>query len=153
MADPVVVEVNPFHPQVGRIVPFLLQRVIETSKAMNPETDSLTLARGVLGSLATQDRGCKILALLDDKANVVGHVLANASSDGVRRWVTISQYRADGNVGDALKNAIGQVEEWAKAIGANDVVLVSTGNQGDRWKDRGYKTTRTIQIKTIPPES
>ena len=151
--DVKVLKVNPFHPQVGRVVPFVVQRVIDCSRTASPEMGEITTAADVLISLASGDPATLLLAFLDEKANVVGHLLAKVTQDNAKRWVTIVQYRADQNVGDAGKEAVSQVEQWAREIGAQHVVFIATGNQSDRWKDRGFKPVRTVLLKEITPAS
>lgn len=149
--DAKVLRVDPFHPQIGRVVPFVIQRIIDYSRHASPEMGDVTTAADVLTSLAVGDPSTLLLAFLDDKANVVGHLLAKVAQDSAKRWVTIVQYRADQNVGEAGKEAVAQVEQWAQQIGALHVVFIATGNQGDRWKERGFKPVRTVLLKEVPP--
>ena len=148
--EPVVVVVDAYHPVIGRVVPYVIQRVIEYGKTASPELPEHLTASQVLMALAKRDPTVMVLAFVD-KTNwqVVGHLVATLDGTQDKKYVSIVQYRADGNIGEAGKKAVQQVEDWARGVGAENIVLIAAGNQGDRWKERGFTPIRTVLRKEI----
>lgn len=145
-----VVKVDPLHPVLGRLVPYVIQRVLDYAKAANPEVDAENVARVALATLAVGGPTQILLAFVDEQANVVGHLLAGAANDGKKWVVSINQLRSDQNVGDAGKDAVQMVEQWAReTVKAETLTFVAVGNQGKRWEERGFKPVRTIMVKEL----
>lgn len=143
-----VIKADPFHNTVGLVMPAITQRVIDYAKQHVPECDPVNVAKNLLTPLYAQDPRILVLALVDERATVVGHVIASLQSDGVKTWVNIVQYRADGNVGDAGLDALETVDRWARANKATSVLLVTTSDD-KRWDKRGYEPTRIIRHRPV----
>lgn len=141
-----VIQADPYHPVLGVMMHPLAQRVIDYARVHAPETDPKAFARQYLPAIYLDDPSVLLLALVDEQATIVGHVLASMVGDGVNKWAVIVQYRADGSVGDAGLVALDFVQRWAEAAGTSTVVL-TVRNEDDKWEKRGFKTVRHVYLR------
>lgn len=138
-----VLRADPYHPVTGVMLHPLTQRIIDFARVQVPEMDPVQMAKSYLGPLYDQNPGVLLLALVDERAAVVGHVLATINADGTKRWAAVAQYRADGPVGDAGLEALDLVKRWATEMGAEGLTL-TVRNTDEKWERRGYRTVRHI---------
>ena len=144
-----VVPVDPYDPTLGLLIPGLTQRLLETSAKVMPEGDPEKATRSVMLALYAKDPKLKVLAVVQDGKRLVGHAVGSLLTDETHVWVLVSQLRADGNVGDAMKQIIAQYDEWGRRYGARHMALV-TGPGEKGWEDElGFKTVRRNVLREI----
>lgn len=144
-----VVPVDPYDATLSLLIPGLTQRLLETAAKVMPEGDPEKVTRSVLLALYAKDPKLKVLAVVKDGKSLVGHAVGSLLTDEAHVWVLVSQLRADGNVGDALKQIIAQYDEWGRRYGARHMVLV-TGPGEKGWEDElAFKTVRRNVLREI----
>jgi|SRR5262245_4277335 len=147
--DAMVVKVDPYDPLTGLLVPFVAQRIIETSKLLAPESSPDSVARGVLPRLYQGDPSQLVLAILNEDNHVVGHAVAQMGMDHGACWATVMQIRADQNVGLGQKAALDAIRQWAQRLGATKLVLV-TGRGDKGWEEEyGFRLSRQVKVADI----
>ena len=141
-----VVSLNPYHPVLGILISPMVQRIMDYARQHTPECDPLEVAKRFIVPIYMQEPTVLILGLVNDEATLVGHMVASLQNDGSKTWAQVSQYRADGNVGEAGLEALDVIKRWAQGAGASTLVLVTTSPDGDgRWKERGFEATRYVR--------
>lgn len=145
-----VVLVDPYDPVTGLLVPAVAQRILAFSREHFCELDPEMYARNIMGRLWARDPRVAVGALVEAATSkVVGHAVATIEEDGRNRWVFISQCKADGNVGDAVKRAILLADQWGRAQGATQMVM-STPRADAAWKRKyGFDTMRHLMIRKL----
>lgn len=144
-----VVPVDPYDTTLSLLIPGLTQRVLEYASRLMPEGDPHKITQSVLLALYGRDPKLKALAVIQDGKKLVGHAVASLMTDGTHVWVVVSQLRADGNVGDAMKSIIQQLDEWGRTYGARHMVLIS-GNAEKGWEEElAFKTVRRNKLREI----
>lgn len=139
-----VIKIDPWSP-VGRLlIPQLTQRIEKYASEYQPEADPHEYAGTVIAKLYVNDPSLVILGIIDDdKATLVGHVVASVEGFGNRRWVYVPQIRADKDVGNARFEALNMVTAWAKSLSINQILL-ATNQDGKEFEKRGFKRFRTV---------
>jgi hypothetical protein len=153
-AEPVsLVRIDPGHPGLRLLTPFLAERVAAYAAAFQPEYEPEAFARTVLARLWQGDPTLLAVGLVR-QGSLVGHVLAEASGHGARTRVVILQVRADENVGDARQRAVRSVLDWAAQVGASRVILTVHRDPKD-WADLGFRVYRHVLqwVPTGPAEA
>jgi hypothetical protein len=147
--DAVVAKVDPYDPSAGFLVPFVVQRVLDSAKSQSPETSSEAVAKAVMTRLYQGDPTQLVLALVNDKSQVVGHAVAQLGMDQSSCWATVLQIKADPGVGNGQKTAMEAIQTWAQKNGATKLVLI-TGKGDKGWEDEfGFKLYRQIKVCDI----
>jgi hypothetical protein len=151
---PAVVRIDPHQPQIGLLSPFYAQRVRAFAEKYQPEVNPTEFTAAVMSRLWLNDPKMLALGIVeDDTAKLVGHALASHEGFGSEQWVTITQVRADENVGDARIQVVNAVVDWAKRLGVKRVIL-HTNRDGKDWQTKlGFKSYRHVLRLTIDPES
>lgn len=144
-----VVRVDPYDPVTGLLVPIISQRMLEMARAVAHEFDPEQLVKSTMVKLWAHDPTIGVLAFVDEKGQCVGHCVASIESDGVNRWVFVSQVKADGNVGDAVSRAIEVADKWGKDNGCT-WMLMATGRSEKAWEKKyGFKLSRRVMARQI----
>ena len=160
MPDPVVsiIPIQPLHPKLGKLVPFVAQRILDLASQVQPQFDPVVLTQAYLSRLYAGDATVAILAFVEDNGALVGHALAELQTDGIRRWVTVHQMKQDGNVGDAVQRALGELSSWGRAYGA-DVLEVVMSRDDQKWREKygftkvQYRVFRDLNDEGSAPPS
>lgn len=149
-----VLPIDPMHPKLGLVAPLFAQRVLAFADQYQPEINSVEFTRALMAKLYLGDPNILALGIIEeDSATLVGHALATLDMFGTARWVTISQVRADENVGDARVKAVEDILEWAQARGVTKVIL-HTNRDGKDWEKRlGFKPYRHMLRVSLDPPS
>jgi hypothetical protein len=147
-----LVPINPYDA-TGMLMPFVVKRMIEMSQQHMTEMHPITWARGVAQLLVSQSPNVLMLAAVGDKGDVVGHMTCTIESDGIERWVFVSQCRVDPGEGSAdaglVKRGIEYVDRWARERGATQMVM-ATPRSDEAWRRRyGFKTLRHLMTRDI----
>ena len=111
-----VLPLDPLNGPTAMVLPFVAKRIFDMASERMGELDPERLVRGVLARVFAGDRSILVLVFLDPTGKPVGHLVAEACSDGVKKWAFVSQTKADGNVGDAVRRAMLLVDEWAGSL-------------------------------------
>ena len=136
-----ILRVNPIDPVSSLLLPFLTQRMLEYSKVLVPELDPQEGIKQILSKLCLGDPTVALLAVVDgDSGEVVGHCLATLLLNESVAYLL--QIRADGNVGDALRQCIDWLDKWMLTYGITTMVMVSTKAEKSWEKPLGFVTTR-----------
>ena len=144
-----VILLDPYHPVTGLLVPFVAQRMREVAEAFFVELSPDTYVREIMVRLWNRDPRVMVVALCDPKGNVVGHGVATIETDGINSWCFVSQVKADGNVGDAVHQALEMANEWARQAGCR-LMLMATGRSERAWERAyGFKVDRRIMSREI----
>lgn len=149
MATVSLVPVDPYHPVVGLLVPEISRRVQEFARTYVCELNPEQLARSIMSRLWLLDPAQAILAFVDEQGHVVGHSVATIESDGVARWVFVSQTRVDGDVGDAVGRAIEMADSWGQSVGATKLVMATHRSDTPWSKKYGFKIHRHLMVRDI----
>jgi len=111
-----VAPVDPLNGPTALNLPFLAQRIYTMAQERLAELDPERFTRQTLTRLWAADPGLLLLMFLDPaNGKILGHVVAEICTDGVKKWLFVHQTKADGNVGDAVKRALGILDEWAQS--------------------------------------
>lgn len=144
---PTIVRVDPLRsPETAVLTGILAKRVRDFNEATNPYQTPEEAVKTVMSGLWNNNDGVLALMFIDAESNVVGHMVAMDSS---RDWVIIFQAKADGNVGDAIKQSEAMVAEWAKARGRKGLWIITHRNPETWAKKYGYQVTHTIMNRSI----
>lgn len=151
---------DPYDPNLGVLVPIVAKRIIAFAKEFTPEFDSKLVAQAIMVPLWQQDRFVRVLAFVDEGGIVAGHAVTSVQSDGINSWVMTSQCQADHAVGDAVKRAILDTEEWVKTVvnpflqrqGKAPVtqMVMATGRNEKSWERAyGFRVKRRVMCRDI----
>lgn len=145
-----VVPVDPLNGPTALNLPFLAQRIYAMAQERMAEADPERFTRSVLTRLWAGDQGLLLLMFLDPQnGKILGHVVAELCTDGVKRWVFVHQTKADGNVGDAVKRAIGILDEWGTALKATMMTMATHRNDAAWQRKYGLETHRQVLMREI----
>ena len=109
-------------------------------------TDPQALTATAMIQLWQRKPDVHVIVLTDPEKGVVGHLLAQMQGS----VVVLVQAKADGDVGDAMKQAIVDAEAWGASRGATVAMFVTHRNAEamKRWNP-GYKVARTVFTKPL----
>lgn len=145
----VVLPVDPINGPTAMLLPFIAQRVFSMASERAQELDPERFTRSFLARLWAGDPGVLMLAFLDTTGKLLGHVAAEACTDGVRKWIFVAQTKADGNVGDAVKRALFMLDEWGKRLGAT-TMTIATHRSDDAWRRKyGLEVHRYVLSREV----
>lgn len=147
-----LVSINPYD-KTGFLLPFVIQRIIEFGRQHMDELDPEVYAKTVLTRLSVGDGNLLVMAMVGAKGDVVGHGVASMESDGVSKWVFVSQCRVEPGEGSAdptvVRRCIEAVDEWGSARGAIKMVM-TTPRSDEAWRRKyGFKTLRHLMVREV----
>ena len=149
-SEVLVIPVDPFDLTTGLLVPQVAQRIRQFALDNYTEADPQFFASTIMARLFAGDPNVVVVALLEPTtAKVVGHGVATIETEGRRKWVFISQCKADGNVGDAIKRGIVWADQWGRERGATHMVM-ATPRSDTAWRRRyGFDVMRHLMIRPL----
>jgi len=153
---PAILRLDPSDSTLAMLLPFLAERVRLYAAEHEPRIPAETYTAMVMGRLWARDPSLLALGIVDtDKGFLVGHVLAElitaqdiATGQSVRH-VSIAQKRADGNVGDAVYQALDQAGVWGAANGASLLELRTKRDSREYEKRLGYTHGHHVLYKAL----
>lgn len=145
----VVLPVEPLNGPTAMLLPFIAHRIFTMAGERMSELDPERFTRNILARLWSGDIGVLILAFLEPSGKLVGHVVAEICTDQVKRWVFVSQCKADGNVGDAVKRTILMIDEWAKQFQATTMCMATHRSDAAWQRKYGLEPHRQVLIREI----
>lgn len=150
MADVIVLPIDPFDPVASLLVPAVTQRIKQFAEENFQEADPHFFASSIMARLMMRDPNLVVVALLEPTTGkVVGHGVATIETEGTRKWVFVSQCKADGNVGDAIMRGIELADKWGRQRGASHMVM-STTRSDTSWKKKyQFETMRHLMIRLL----
>ena len=145
----VILQVDPFHPVLGHLFPLMLQRMVDFAKVHYAEISPMAQARDHAVRACAGDPDLLLLALLGPDGKLIGHSVATVQETYGRRWLFVTQCKADESSGDAIARVIKKNEEFARARGA-DILIFETRRSDSAWaKAYGFKTMRHLMSKSL----
>lgn len=152
MVEIQIIQLNmglPGHPLLGALA---ADRIRQFATEHDETVDPERLTRLVMAALWAGDPGTLVTVLVNpETGSVVGHLLGELQSgSGGQTNLVLAQAKADGNVGEAMKDAIRQGEEWGAERGAKMSMFVTHRNPETlkRWNPE-YKVARTVFVKPL----
>ncbi len=131
------------------LLPFIAQRIFSMAQERMSELDPERFTRSLLARLWASDQSVLVLAFIEPSGKLVGHVVAECCTDGVKRWLFVSQTKADGNVGDAVRRALTILDEWGKSLNAT-LMTMATHRSDAAWQRKyGLETHRQVLMREI----
>lgn len=144
-----VLPVDPLNPPSSMLMPFIVQRLYAMAEERAAETDAGQFTRSVVARLWARDPSLLVLIFLEPSGKLVGHVVAEMCGDGVKKWVFVSQCKADGNVGDAVKRTMLIVDEWAGKLGATNMTIATHRSDAAWQRKYGLETHRYVMLREV----
>jgi len=145
----VVLPVDPLNGPTAMLLPFIAQRIFSMAQERMSELDPERFTRSLLARLWSSDQSILVLAFIEPSGKLVGHVVAECCTDGVKRWLFVSQTKADGNVGDAVRRALTMLDEWGKSLSAT-MMTMATHRSDAAWQRKyGLETHRQVLMREI----
>ena len=145
----VVLPVDPLNGPTAMLLPFIAQRIFSMAQERMSELDPERFTRSLLARLWASDQSVLVLAFIEPSGKLVGHVVAECCTDGVKRWLFVSQTKADGNVGDAVRRALTILDEWGKSLNAT-IMTMATHRSDAAWQRKyGLETHRQVLMREI----
>ena len=144
-----VIPVDPLNPPCSMLMPFIAQRIYTMAEERAAETDAGQFTRSFIARLWARDPNLLALVFLEPSGRLVGHVTAEMCGDGVKKWVFVSQCKADGNVGDAVKRAILTIDEWAGTKGATNMTMATHRSDAAWQRKYSLSTHRYVMLREI----
>jgi len=140
-----IVAIDPYHPQLGLLVPFVLQKLQAAYIGMGDDMGQLLVQ--FMSSLYSRDLGVILLVALDSQSRVVGYTAATVSTDnGV---VMLKPRLEEPTENDAIAEMIQQVKEWGKKLNRNRVYMIAK-SYDKKWNEKhGFEVRRYIMESTI----
>jgi hypothetical protein len=148
----VVLPVDPLNGPTAMLLPFIAHRIFTMAGERMSELDPERFTRTILARLWSGDPGVLVLAFLEPSGKLVGHVVAEICTDNVKRWIFVSQTKADGNVGDAVKRTILMLDEWAKQFSATTMCFATHRSDAAWQKKYGFEPHRQVMMRAIGSE-
>ena len=153
---PVVVRLDPANPGLSLLLPFLAERVRLFAEEYEPRVNPQSYSSLVMGRIWARDPTILALGLVDpEKGTLHGHVLAemgvsrDLATGAEVKSAIVTQKRADGNVGDALYQAVEEAGVWAVTNGAS-VIALNTRKDSREWEKRlGYTHGHHVLFKKL----
>ena len=144
-----IVKVDPYHKIFGLLVPELVQRLTESLQALGDETGAVLL--NFMPRLWARDTGALLLAAVDEKGHVKGHVAAffQETQEAGRQVVLIQPRLDEPAENDAVAEMLAEVEKWAKVLNAGELMLVSKRFDSKWAKKHGFEIARYILTKAV----
>ena len=148
----VVLPVDPLNGPTAMLLPFIAHRIYTMAGERMSELDPERFTRSFMARLWAQDVGVMVLAMIEPSGKLVGHVTAEICTDGVKRWIFVSQTKADGNVGDAVKRVMLMLDEWGKRHQAT-IMTIATHRSDAAWQRKyGLELHRQVLTREIGSE-
>lgn len=145
----VLVPIDPFDKVGGLLFPQIAQRVLAMAREHVQEIDPEPFTRQLIARVTAGDPSVLLLAMVNGDGRVVGHATITLEQAGDRRWVHVSQCKADGNVGDAVKRAIELVDAWGRERGAT-LMTMATHRSDSAWQKKyGFQTHRYLMRREL----
>ncbi len=139
-----IIQVDPFHPQMGLLFPFILQRILAFSRVHFGEIDPLLQARDFAMRACGGDPNFLLLAFVAPDGKLVGHAVCIMSETYGKRWLFVTQSAVDEPAGDLIPRAINVGKAFARARGG-DLVIFETKRSDSAWtRALGAKTARHL---------
>lgn len=144
-----VVRVDPYHPSLGVLAPLVAARMVEYAKAHTPEVDPGQFTANLMSKVWGRDLDIIVLAVVNEKGHLFGHVVATLQDYGAEKWVMVIQTKQDADVGDAIVRAMQDLEAWGRENGAQRLLL-SSHRADSKWQKKyGFKTHRYLMTKSL----
>lgn len=141
-----VVRVDPYHKTYGLLVPEIVQKFMDTLAQFGDETGNV--AMNVFPRLFAKDPGTLLLAAVDPSVGKVkGFTAAITTPDGM--CVMLQPRLDESTENDAVAEMIEHVEDWAKALGYNELTLISRRADPKWIKKHGFEVSRYIMTKSL----
>lgn len=144
-----VMPVDPLTEPCGMLMPFITQRIYAMAEERASEMDPGQFTRSWMARLWARDPSIAVLIFLEPTGKLVGHVLAELCGDGVKKWVFVSQCKADGNVGDAVKRAMVIGDEWGAQRGATTMTMATHRSDAAWQRKYGLESHRQVLLREI----
>jgi hypothetical protein len=150
MDNILLARIDPFNAVTGLLVPYMTQRIRAFAEERISEMLPEMFTRNILARLHAGDPSLLVMGFLQPNGSLVGHLVAEVCSDNVplerggTRWVFVLHCKADGNVGDAVKRAMHEVDAWAKERSCQ-FMLMATHRSDKAWERRyGFELSRHV---------
>lgn len=148
-----VIRVDPYDKTTCLMLPFIAQRILEMAHETGGEANPEQVMKKTMIALLNRAADVLVLALVNDKGQIVGHVVATVNSDEVNRWVWVLQCKADDNVQDAREVVFAMLDDLGRQFGAKKM-LMATGRNEKAWERKyGFRTSRRVMERDIPQAS
>ena len=146
-----ILRVDPFDPDIGRamLFPLLLRRMVDFAAIHYAEISPEAQAREHAMRACSGDKGLLMLALVSPEGKLVGHSVATLQTSYGKRWLFVTQCKADEPTGDAIARVIAKNEEFGRANGA-ELLIFETKRSDSAWaKAYGFHTMRHLMSKSL----
>lgn len=131
-------------PATAPLSGFIAPRIVEFATEHSPPDDPAMLVSNVMSRVWKGDDDVFLAAMVTEDGAIVGHALAFFNVLGLKRYGFLHQIKADGNVGDAVKDTLEAIKVWALAKGAQFIMGVTHRNPETWRKKYGYEHTHSI---------
>jgi len=139
-----IVKIDPYHPQLGLLVPFVMQKLMAAHEGMGEDMGVMLVQ--FMSNLYAQDLRSVLIAALDSSSRVIGYAAATASAG----TVVMTKPRLDEPTeNDAVSEMLALVEGWAKELGYRRVSILSR-NYDKKWNEKhGFEVKRYIMERRL----
>jgi hypothetical protein len=146
----VLLEPDPLHPQFSTLFLLTAQRLAAFAMAHPDESNPEMFVRATLARLTMKDPKIKVILAVDVESGApLGHLLATIESNGTDFWVYCWQAQIDHPHTQILQQMIDAGIPWAKAQGANKV-LMATHIDPRFWDQKyGFELSRHVMLRDI----
>ena len=144
-----IIQVDPFHPQLGHLFPFILRRFLEFAQIHYEEISPMAQAKDYGARLVAADPKLYVQAFISQEGALVGHSVAEIMEFAGKKWLFVAQCKLDVPGGDCITRALAEGEAWAAERGCT-LILMSTARSDSAWvKQFGFHTIRHIMGRPI----
>lgn len=143
-----VIPIDPYHKVLGMLVPLLAQRLDENLQTLGDESG--VILSQFMSLLWAKSPDVLLLAAIDAKGNIKGHVAATFQASDTGRQVFHTQPRQDEPAeNDAIGEMLVEIEKWAKFHNAEELVLATRRFDAKWAKKHGYEISRYYLSKEV----
>lgn len=142
--------VLPYDPLTvyGALGPKLTERVLDMAREYDDEEAARFFTQQVMGRATAGDPSVRLLLVLNDDGQLVGHAVATLESFGPKQWVFAWQCKVDGKQPGAVEGVIIHLKEWGLKHGAGKLEMATQRNEA-AWQ-RSYGLSKHRSILTLP---
>lgn len=144
-----VVKVDPFHPVMGQLFPFLLHRMKDFAETHFPEVSPEVQAREFGMRAVAGDQRLLLLAFVAPDGKLIGHAVSVVQENYGKRWLFVAQCKVDEPAGDVIQRAIETGEKFGISQGAEYIVFETRRSDSAWAKAYGFKTLRHLMMKPM----
>jgi len=152
-----IVQLDPYHPVLGLLVPEVAHRLVERSKELDTE-DSEETIYNVLSRLWQRDPTVLMLACVDSAGKVKGHAIATIEqSKAFLLQPRIDEPSDQDTIGELISVVDNWVKEYNRAIPqtvqpVSDLTLIARRSDPKWAKKYGFETKYYVMVRDLKGE-